>query len=244
MGRLSAGTKLGNAAPICGDGFVRELGLVFLAFLVGIAVPGLTRAAKLDATATGTGAVGSEITYTVAFSPVSNVSGYDVTIRWDPNELEFRSASPLFGGFAAAPAPAGHQRSRVANVIPEPAGVAAGNLFRVTFVVQPGFANDGVADDFAVDADPVANGRGIAGPAGVIISLDNPRGVAFDGLTRVPESEGAALAAGLALALLASARCARGRRASRNRLRVRLPRSLLAVFAEEPGCRSCVDPPS
>jgi hypothetical protein len=204
--------------------------LVSLAWIATMALPGMVGAVRLDATATGSGAVGSQITYTVSFSPSSAVSGYDLTISWDPNELEFLSSSPIFGGaFAVAPTSAGYRRSRVANVIPVPAGVPAGNLFSVTFLVKPGFAQDGLANDFTVHVEPRTNGRGLAGPAGVVLHLDNPRGLAFDGLTLIPEPQGMGLAALLALAVLR----VRWSRACRGVLRARPPRAPPAAGTEE-----------
>jgi hypothetical protein len=185
---------------------MRKIGLLLLlAPFASLTWAGVAQAVRLDATAAGTATVGSQITYTVAVSPATQISGYDLTISWDPKELEFVSATPVFGSdFAVAPSPSAPQRSRVASVIPVPAGLSTTSLFSATFVVKPGFAQDGIADDFTARVDPIANGRGIAGPAGVILTIDNPRGVRFDGL--VPEPEAAPFAAGLALLLLARGR--------------------------------------
>jgi hypothetical protein len=190
---------------------VRGRLLLLLALCPLAALPGPAAALSLDLTASGDGTVGGQVTFTVAFSPLTSVTGYDLSVAWDPSELELESSSPVFGGFfAAAPDPNESAGTRAASILPAPAGIPTTALFTLAFKVLAA-PEDGGFDDFFVFVHPVANAPGVGSPVGQSLVIDNPLGFSADvssggvGIVAVPEPSAAALLAA-ALSCLAAVR--------------------------------------
>lgn len=133
---------------------------------------------------------GDPVTLSVGLDVATQIVGYDVTITWDPTELDFVSASDIPGlAFDTAPTAGQFAGARVSAI--DLSAVTTDLLFSVSFV-----ALDPIADglpDFRVFVDAMVNGAGIAPGS---LSLANPAGAAID---IVPEP-GSGLLLGLGLA--------------------------------------------
>lgn len=119
--------------------------------------------------------VDGEVTFTIGLTESTPITGYELFLGWDPDELSFSASTPIWaGGFTLAPTPESWQSSRVAQL--SLALLDATSLFSVTFASSPLAAFDG-EPDFYVTA---AGRGGIAGAAGMGLLDLFPAGVGFD----------------------------------------------------------------
>ncbi len=151
----------------------------------------------------------SQVTFTVAFDTETAITGYDVSVAWDPTEVALVAAQQLFpdtgapGPFFVSPVGGDSAGSRVAAIAgfsPVPTML----LFGLTFD-RLGASNADGAADVRVFLDAPTNGPGLS-PGGV--TLGNPLGAGIDLVAvHAPEPSTVVLvAAGLA-GLLGAARC-------------------------------------
>ena len=138
------------------------VGLVALLASTGASALGLSVAAEPGPGQTET------VTFAVGLSEDVVIAGYELFLGWDPSELTFGHASPVWGGgFTVAPLASADQRARVARLSLTPMGLGDGSLFRVTFLVASSVTFDASADFFVT-----AHGGGIAPPPDVLGLLD------------------------------------------------------------------------
>ncbi|NNL64854.1 MAG: PEP-CTERM sorting domain-containing protein [Myxococcales bacterium] len=179
---------------------------LLLLLALGLSSPASALTFQLDVQEIARAVIGGEdtITYQASFTPAGGlITGYDVTIAWDANELSFGGFRDFFGGVGADPSPGLPSGARAARLdLSSPAGKAVGALFEIDFVVEPTAVLDGVLDDFQVFI-AAPNGSGIGSPLGVSHDVSNPEGFGFDVASSVPEPSALALVAcaGAGLAL-------------------------------------------
>jgi hypothetical protein len=155
--------------------------LLLLLSFASLGVPsGTAEAITIEVAASGVGSIGTPVTFTVAFAPQTNTTGYDLTVSWDSAELMLQSSSAILGGFfVTAPDPGSSDGTRVASILPVAIGVPTTGLFSMTFDVLA-TPEDGLFDDFRVFVNPIANGPGVGVPVGATIVIENPFGIAAD----------------------------------------------------------------
>ena len=115
-----------------------------------------------------------EVTFTVGLTESAFITGYELFLGWDAEELTFSAGTPIWGsGFALAPSAEGWEGSRVAQL--SFVLVEAHSLFSMTFATSAWAAFDGGPDFY------VTTGRGgvsRAPGAGLLALL--PAGIGFD----------------------------------------------------------------
>jgi hypothetical protein len=159
---------------------VRILLLLLLPFASFGVLPGAAEAITIEVAPSGVGSIGTQVTFTVAFAPQTNTTGYDLTVAWDSAELMLQSSSPIFGGFFAVPPdPGSSDGTRVASLALVATGIPTTSLFSLTFDVLAA-PEDALFDDFRVFVDPLPNGPGVGVPVGATIVIENPFGIAAD----------------------------------------------------------------
>lgn len=179
--------------------FVLALALLIpgAATAVSITIAGPTTGPLTSGTGSENPGGAAQITFTIGLDAQTAIQGYDLTLRWDPAELDLVAAQPLFSDtgsvvpfvsdpFGSTPDPAG---LRIAS-FPQFASSLTTGLFNVTFDILSR-VDDGAPDVSVLVA--LANGPGISPPP---LAIDNPSGAGID---VVPEPTTALLlAAGLA----------------------------------------------
>ena len=99
-------------------------------------------------------------TLEIGLAETTPITGYELFVGWDPQELHLSHGTPVWGGsFLVAPESGDWESSRVAQL--SLMLIAADVLFHMTFATSPVLAFDGAADFYV----QVARG-GISGPPG------------------------------------------------------------------------------
>lgn len=148
-----------------------------------------------------------ELTVQFGLDAETGLTGYDLSVGWDPTELALISSQQLFpdtgspGLFFVDPVggdPTGSRVAAIAGFTP----VATTLLFGLTFERLGGRVDPDSEADVWLFLDPGANGPGLS-PGGLVI--DNPAGAGVDAWASHAPEPASALLLGLGLAGLSAA---------------------------------------
>jgi hypothetical protein len=95
------------------------------------------------------------ITFTVSLVETTNITGYNLTVQYDPDELQWNESMDLMGGLEATPQPGDDQHYTGGLRVSALAfsRIAATDLFSISFIVTSPVA-DAAFDDFRVFLAP------------------------------------------------------------------------------------------